>query len=126
MYYKPGRQRLLFCTILEYNSPKDPYKLWLKYEEEFISDIRWNWQRTHPGAKNEPTHAEIVNEALLRVESMLQKQGLSLRSFPSMPFPVPSATSDKPDGQDEGYDVAHLRRVVEDGAPTLTEQQRNI
>ena len=67
-----------------------------------------------------------MNEALLRVESMLQKQGLSLRSFPSMPFPVPSATSDKPGGQDEGYDVAHLRRVVEDGVPTLTEQQRNI
>ena len=43
-----------FCTILEYNSPKDPYKLWLKYEEEFISDIRWNGQRTHPGAKKEP------------------------------------------------------------------------
>ena len=126
MYYKSGRLRLLFCTILEYNSPKDPYKLWLKYEEEFISDIRWNWQRTHPGTKNEPTHAEIVNEALLRVEGMLQKQGLSLRSFPSMPFPVPSATSDKPGGQDEGYDVAHLRRVVEDGVPTLTEQQRNI
>ena len=126
MYYRSGRLRLLFCTILEYNSPKDPYKLWLKYEEEFISDIRWNYQRTHPGAKNEPTHAEIVNEALLRVEGMLQKQGLSLRSFPSMPFPVPSAMSHKPGGHDEGYDVAHLRRVVEDGVRTLTEQQRNI
>ena len=92
----------------------------------FISDIRWNRQRTHPGARKEPTPAEIVNGALLRVESKLQKQEVSLHSFSSMPFPVPSATSDKPDGQDEGYDVAHLRRVVENGVPTLTEQQRNI
>ena len=40
MYYKSSLLRLLFCTILEYNSPKDPYKLRLKYEEEFISNIQ--------------------------------------------------------------------------------------
>ena len=124
-YYKAARLRLLFCTILEYNSPKDPYKLYLTFEDDFIGDLMYHAKKK-PGKHRLPSRKDVVNDALTAVERILQRQGFSLTEFRSMPLPVFSKTGTEPCKDNDTWTIGELQKLVQERVQTLTNQQCGI
>ena len=124
-YYSAARFCLLFRTSLEYNSQKDPYKLRLTFEDVFIGDLVY-----HAKQKLEKhrllNRKDVVNDALIAVEQILQRQGLSLTKFPSMPLLVFSQTGTEASKDNDTWTIEELQQIVRERVPTLTSQQGGI
>ena len=120
-----ARLRLLFCTILEYNLPKDPYKLWLTFEDDFIGDLMYH-AKQKLGKHRLRNRKDVVNDALTAFERMLQRQGLSLTKFPSTPLPVFSKTGREPAKDNDTWTVEESQQTVRERVPTLTSRRGGI
>ena len=66
VYYSAARLRLLSCTILDYNSPKNTYKLWLTFEDDFIGDLMYHTKQKR-GKHRLPNHKDVVADGLIAV-----------------------------------------------------------
>ena len=108
-YYSAARLRLLFCTIQDYNLQKDPYKLWLTFEDDFIGNLMYHAKK-ELGKHSLPERKDVVNDALIAVARILQRQGLSLTKFPSMPLPVFSKTGTEPSKDNDTWTIGELQK----------------
>ena len=124
-YYSAARLRLFFCTIQEYKSQKDPYKLWLTFQGDFIGDLTYNAKK-ELGKHRLPNRKDAVNGALIAVEGILQRQGLSLTKFPSMPLPVFSKTGTEPSRDNDTWTIGELQEIVQERVTTVKNQKRAI
>ena len=63
---------------------------------------------------------------MIAVERILQRQGLSLTKFPSMPLPVFSKAGTEPSKDNDTRTIEEWPQIVRERVPTLTSQQRGI
>jgi hypothetical protein len=70
------QMRCLFCIILEYNSPEDPWALWTEFKEAFMEDKLYE-AKMAVGRDNAimPSMQQLENAAAWDVEQMLNQQG---------------------------------------------------
>lgn len=123
-----SRLRQLFSIILSECSPARPEALWADHGASMSEDIL-HARRVTAGDMSLPLSPDDTDEALRRLEGVLQATGKSLLDWPTMPLP-----SARPDDRTEAYDIAEqlawdlptLRRRVDSGVAALYPAQRAI
>ena len=80
------RLRHLFDTLLRFCAPSDPGLLWMRYRPAICSDLSYRLQ-TLGFRQDALTEEDIYDYGLYLLEQLLEASGLSLHSFPSMPYP---------------------------------------
>ena len=84
------QMRCLFCIILEYNSPEDPWALWTEFKEAFMEDKLYE-AKMAVGRDNAimPSMQQLENAAAWDVEQMLNQQGRDQVPTPMAFFLLP-------------------------------------
>jgi hypothetical protein len=79
-----GQLRRMFCIILKYGPPADPYRIWKMFQAELTDDCKFAMKQINNTI--EPTEEMIEALGLYRMQQALGEVGLHLRSI-SMPKP---------------------------------------
>ena len=122
---KPASLRSLFAIILDFNTPKDPGRLWKKYLNHFAEDHVYRARQTNLDLSIEQLH----NAALWDLEILLQSQGRTLSEFPGMPTarkPVASHTISEAMRHERDYDRAIEKAKVERDLAMCNDEQRAV
>ncbi|CAG8781576.1 17722_t:CDS:1, partial [Racocetra persica] len=104
-----------FATILLFCNPVYPERLWEKYfstlTDDFYFQILNNTNATL-------TDTNISNQALLYLQSILNKHEKSLSDFSNMPLPTISPTSNILNhliAKELNYNIEELTQIIEHG-----------
>ena len=121
----PTSLRRLFVTILEFNSPQDPYSLWCNHKASMLEDIIYQLQQEFT-SNTMPSDAVIENMGLWELEQILRGQGKSLQQFSGMPMPTNPGrnTISLLRRRELDYDRAKLTQRVACDEPLLNKGQQ--
>jgi hypothetical protein len=125
-----GKQlRNLFATLLLFCELKEPEILWENHINDFSEDIRFQNCKNTGNMSLRYTNANICDQALNHLESILNRHGKSLKEFPNMPIPnaLPNYEQDNHLIQEEqSYNIEELTQILENGFYQLNVDQRAI
>ena len=85
--------------------------MWLTFEDDFIGDLMYH-AKGKLGKHRLPNRKDVVKDALIAVEQILHRQGLSLTKFPSMPLPVFSKTGTEASKDNDTWTIEELQQIV--------------
>lgn len=125
----PVQMREMFAVLLLFNGPADPWALWCRHKTALCEDLLRD-ARTAAHDPSIPLSTEMEDEALRRVQDILQRQGKTLHDFPPMrvppPRPVPLGGPPPLVAEHLRYDRDALAQRVAAQLSQLTAEQHNI
>eukprot|EP00268_Persea_americana_P006468 TRINITY_DN12332_c0_g1_i5.p1 TRINITY_DN12332_c0_g1~~TRINITY_DN12332_c0_g1_i5.p1 ORF type:complete len:282 (+),score=30.50 TRINITY_DN12332_c0_g1_i5:245-1090(+) len=74
-------EMLLFCEV------SNPLHIWNKHWNSLSDDIEMRLRRNENSVSHNLSNHELQNQALIEIESILNKNGRSLKEFQDMPYP---------------------------------------
>ncbi|KAK9078099.1 hypothetical protein SSX86_002156 [Deinandra increscens subsp. villosa] len=90
MWASGNQLRTLFVTILLFCEVSSPLQLWEQNWEVLCEDIEYKKRRELRFPKWEPKDHQKKNYCLLKIEELLQRNGMSLNDFENFPKPDPT------------------------------------
>ena len=122
--------RRLFVIILVGCNPTAPHELWNRFKNHLCDDLR-NRLIHPPFNIQDPTEEEIYDYGLYLIDGLLRKHGRSLHAIPQMPVSQMVQRWGIMEGnqliaEQLDYDVDALNIFVNEGLPTLNEDQRAV
>ena len=119
--------RNLFIIILLHCAPVRPGHLWEQTKMHLCDDLQY--QLIHRLHMPEPTEEQVYDYGLYLIQLNLRKNGKHLDDFADMPRPHMDwdiRVGNQLIAEQLNYDLDQLHQIVENGVPTLNDEQREL